>query len=240
MSHDTALSGPRTGSDRASEYPAGRNLSGLHGRHGRAHAGDCRAAVGSGHGDRERSRSAVAGDGAANTAEYWDRIEFQHGAFSELNHTGAGRLAGGSGREPVSADGRGTRIFIFGGRAAGYAPGSNQGHDGGRSAESQCRKSNSRLALPARRRKESAEDSWSNVPSVGPFGAHVHLADVVERAVPRTGPMHPATRTFMALRMVVNREQEELDALLERAPRMVKSGRTDRHHFISCRWKTAK
>jgi len=28
----------------------------------------------------------------------------------------------------------------------------------------------------------------------------------------------------MALRMVVNREQEELDALLERAPRMVKPG----------------
>ncbi len=33
--------------------------------------------------------------------------------------------------------------------------------------------------------------------------------------------MHPATRTFMALRMAVNREQEELDALLEVAPRMM-------------------
>ena len=31
-----------------------------------------------------------------------------------------------------------------------------------------------------------------------------HLADVVERAVPRTGRLHPATRTFMALRMAVN------------------------------------
>jgi 16S rRNA (cytosine1402-N4)-methyltransferase len=46
----------------------------------------------------------------------------------------------------------------------------------------------------------------------------------VERASPRTGPLHPATRTFMALRMVVNREQEELDALLNAAPRMVKPG----------------
>jgi 16S rRNA (cytosine1402-N4)-methyltransferase len=51
-----------------------------------------------------------------------------------------------------------------------------------------------------------------------------HLADIVERAVPRTGPIHPATRTFMALRMVVNQEMEELDALLERAPRMVRPG----------------
>jgi 16S rRNA (cytosine1402-N4)-methyltransferase len=55
-----------------------------------------------------------------------------------------------------------------------------------------------------------------------PVRSTLHLADVVERAVPRTGPLHPATRTFMALRMVVNREQEELDALLARAPAMVK------------------
>ena len=57
-----------------------------------------------------------------------------------------------------------------------------------------------------------------------PIRSTSHLADVVERAVPRTGPMHPATRTFMALRMVVNREQEELDALLETAPGVIKSG----------------
>jgi len=42
--------------------------------------------------------------------------------------------------------------------------------------------------------------------------------------VHRTGPTHPATRTFMALRIVVNREAEELDALLEAAPAVVKSG----------------
>ena len=42
--------------------------------------------------------------------------------------------------------------------------------------------------------------------------------------MPRTGPMHPATRTFQALRIVVNREMEELDALLEAAPRMVRTG----------------
>jgi 16S rRNA (cytosine1402-N4)-methyltransferase len=51
-----------------------------------------------------------------------------------------------------------------------------------------------------------------------------HLADVVERAVPRTGRLHPATRTFMALRMAVNDEQGELDRLLEIGPELLNSG----------------
>src|SRR5712691_4636350 len=38
-----------------------------------------------------------------------------------------------------------------------------------------------------------------------PLRSTLHLADVVERAVPRTGRLHPATKTFMALRMAVNR-----------------------------------
>ena len=52
----------------------------------------------------------------------------------------------------------------------------------------------------------------------------MHLAGVVERAVPRTGRLHPATQTFMALRMAVNDETAELDSLLEAAPKLVKSG----------------
>ena len=52
----------------------------------------------------------------------------------------------------------------------------------------------------------------------------LHLADVVLRAVPRTGPIHPATRTFMAIRMAVNDEQGELDRLLEHAPELLKTG----------------
>lgn len=52
------------------------------------------------------------------------------------------------------------------------------------------------------------------------------LARVVEQAVPRTGRRHPATQTFMALRRAVNREAEELDALLGAAPELVaKNGR---------------
>ena len=57
-----------------------------------------------------------------------------------------------------------------------------------------------------------------------PIRSTLHLADVVERAVPRTGRMHPATKTFMALRMAVNDEPEELDRLLEIGPELLKSG----------------
>src|SRR5580765_2477823 len=57
-----------------------------------------------------------------------------------------------------------------------------------------------------------------------PLRSTLHLADVVERAVPRTGRLHPATRTFMALRMAVNDEPGELDQLLAVAPDLVATG----------------
>ena len=57
-----------------------------------------------------------------------------------------------------------------------------------------------------------------------PIRSTLHLAGVVERAVPRTGRLHPATRTFMALRMAVNDEPGELDRLLEIGPELLRSG----------------
>lgn len=50
------------------------------------------------------------------------------------------------------------------------------------------------------------------------------LAKLIEQAAPRTSKIHPATQTFMALRIAVNQEREELEALLELAPKMVKPG----------------
>jgi 16S rRNA (cytosine1402-N4)-methyltransferase len=57
-----------------------------------------------------------------------------------------------------------------------------------------------------------------------PIRSTLHLADVVSRAVHRTGHLHPATKTFMALRMAVNEEPEELDQLLRIGPGLLKSG----------------
>jgi 16S rRNA (cytosine1402-N4)-methyltransferase len=52
------------------------------------------------------------------------------------------------------------------------------------------------------------------------------LATIVRRAIPRRGPMRidPATRTFQALRIWVNRELEGLDTFLEAAVRRLRAG----------------
>ena len=57
-----------------------------------------------------------------------------------------------------------------------------------------------------------------------PIRSTLHLANVVERAVPRTGRLHPATKTFMALRMAVNDEPGELDRLLALPPDLLAHG----------------
>ena len=51
------------------------------------------------------------------------------------------------------------------------------------------------------------------------------LAEVVSRALGgRSGPRHPATRVFQALRMAVNREMEELEQALEDGLKLLKTG----------------
>jgi 16S rRNA (cytosine1402-N4)-methyltransferase len=57
-----------------------------------------------------------------------------------------------------------------------------------------------------------------------PVKTTVQLAKLIEQAVPRTGKIHPATQTFMALRIAVNSENEELESLLGAIPRLVKPG----------------
>jgi len=63
--------------------------------------------------------------------------------------------------------------------------------------------------------------------SVRKLTTTTELAELVCRALkqrPHAGRIHPATRTFQALRIAVNRELENLDRLLETAPALLKPG----------------
>jgi len=61
-----------------------------------------------------------------------------------------------------------------------------------------------------------------------PIRSTAHLADVISAAARPMNQaerrIHPATKTFQALRIFVNRELEDLQALLEAAPRILKPG----------------
>jgi len=63
---------------------------------------------------------------------------------------------------------------------------------------------------------------------VSPINSTEQLADLVRSAIPKRGgapdKIDPATRTFMALRMAVNDELANLEALLEQAPKALKPG----------------
>ena len=61
-----------------------------------------------------------------------------------------------------------------------------------------------------------------------PIRSTAHLADVISAAARPMNQaerrIHPATRTFQALRIFVNRELDDLKALLQAAPRILKPG----------------
>jgi len=59
-----------------------------------------------------------------------------------------------------------------------------------------------------------------------PLASTADLSRVVERVLgsPRYGRIHPATRTFQALRIAVNSELESLQLFLSAAPRCLRAG----------------
>lgn len=57
-----------------------------------------------------------------------------------------------------------------------------------------------------------------------PLKTTAELAGVIEQVVHRRGKIHPATRTFQALRIAVNHELDNLEAALEQAVRLLGYG----------------
>jgi 16S rRNA (cytosine1402-N4)-methyltransferase len=160
-------------------------------------------------------------------AQWADRIEFQHGSFSELKQGWySGQLDGlvadlGVSRFQLTD---GPRGFSF--QADGPLDMRMDQSHGPTAADLLNHSAEKAIAdwLHQLGEERRARKIAGAIVRARPIRSTLHLAGVVERASPRTGPLHPATRTFMALRMVVNREQEELDALLKAAPEMVKPG----------------
>ncbi len=170
--------------------------------------------------DRDAESLAIA---RTNAAEFADRIEFQHGSFSELAEQNLDGLIAdlGVSRFQLTSPERG---FSF--QAEGPLDMRLDQSQGVTAAELLNHSAEKAIAdwLHQLGEERRARKIAGAIVRARPIRSTLHLAGVVERAAPRTGPLHPATRTFMALRMVVNREQEELDALLRLAPRMVKPG----------------
>ena len=166
----------------------------------------------------------------ANTAQWKERIRYHHGAFSQLEKAVAqegfrkldGLLADlGVSRYQLTSAERGFSLQSDGpldmrmDQSTGMTAADLVNH----TAEKALADLIFQLGEERRARRIVRA-----IVRARPIRSTLHLADVVERAVPRTGKIHPATRTFMALRMAVNDEQDELDQLLRIGPELLGSG----------------
>ncbi len=165
-----------------------------------------------------------------NTAAFQDRIRYHRGRFAELAETvtaeGAGKLNGlladlGVSRYQLTTAERG---FSF--TADGPLDMRMDQTTGTTAADLVNYSDEKTLAdLIYRFGEERRSRSVARaIVRARPIRSTRHLADVVLRAVPRTGHLHPATKTFMALRIAVNEEPDELDALLRLAPELLAPG----------------
>jgi 16S rRNA (cytosine1402-N4)-methyltransferase len=164
-----------------------------------------------------------------NTADAAERIRFHHGEFSTLHEAlrenGIDRVDGlladlGVSRFQLTDAARGFSILADGplDMRMDQSKGTTAADLVNYTAEKALADLIYQLGEERRARKIARA-----IVRARPIRSTRHLADVVERAAYRTGRLHPATLTFMALRMAVNEEQQELDRLLEAAPELVKS-----------------
>jgi len=167
----------------------------------------------------------------ANTREVGDRIEFVHSRFSglqdvlkRLNVTALDGLVAdlGISRYQLTSPERGFSLM-----SEGPVDMRMNRTDGGQTAGDIVNYASEReladLIFQLGDERRSRRIARALV-RARPIRSTLHMAEVIERAVPRTGALHPATQTFMGLRIAVNEEREELEALLLQAPNLVKPG----------------
>ena len=166
----------------------------------------------------------------ANVGPLIDRIEFRQARFSELSKAAAevgitaadGLLADlGVSRFQLTTPERGFSLMASG--PVDMRMDRTRGRTAGELVNTVDERSLANLIFEYAEERRSRQIARAIV-RARPIRDTAHLASVIERAVPRTGPIHPATRTFMALRLVVNEELDELDSLLENAPKLVRPG----------------
>ena len=166
----------------------------------------------------------------ANTLEFAERIRFHQGKFSELKEAireqGIEKVNGlladlGVSRYQLTESHRGFSILTDG--PVDMRMDQSQRMTAGDLVNSAAEKAIADWIYQLGEERRARKIARAIV-RARPIRSTLHLAGVVERAVPRTGRLHPATRTFMALRMAVNDEPRELDSLLEMAPGLVAPG----------------
>ena len=166
----------------------------------------------------------------ANTLEFADRIRLHHGTFSSLGEAareqGVERVNGliadlGVSRYQLTEPHRGFSILTDG--PLDMRMDQSQRMTAGDLVNSAAEKALADWIYQLGEERRARKIARAIV-RARPIRSTLHLAGVVERAVPRTGRLHPATRTFMALRMVVNDEQGELERLLRMAPGLIAAG----------------
>jgi 16S rRNA (cytosine1402-N4)-methyltransferase len=166
----------------------------------------------------------------SNTAQWADRIRFHHGSFGELpgalREAGCAKVDGlvadlGVSRYQLTAPERGFSFLSDG--PLDMRMDQTTGMTAADLVNTTAEKALADLIFQFGEERRARRVARAIV-RARPIRSPLHLADVVERAVHRTGRLHPATKTFMALRMAVNDEPGELDRLLQTGPELVNSG----------------
>lgn len=177
--------------------------------------------------DRDAESLAMA---RANLADGPQNIEFIHTAFSEaprvLRERGVGRLDG------LTADLGVSRVQLTGQRGFSFSTDgpldmrldASQGVTAAELVNQLPERELANLLFNLAQERRSYVIARALVRN-RPIYSSLQLAEIVSRSVPRTShKLHPATLTFMALRMAVNQELDEVTALMEALPELLKPG----------------